>query len=283
MTSYLLPGSGGSGSAINLNQVYESLGWDTSTGSGQTVISSVTTTSKGNFASLGTTASNWAGFYLRIYSANSTGARFLVDLSSNGTTANLVANIFVQPSSGGATRPIEIWIPLQVASGTNLRIRCSCSAGGSTMVATAMGIVASSTAQPGFTTATALTTADTTNNRPNTSSINLQGTGATSWTSLIDPLAATYGAVLMTISAVSTPTTNNQIARVSMADGPTGGGSEVFAGSIGGVMFTSGALFPAVALTVQRSFASGNRISGNIQAAVAGAPDTFSMGLIGFS
>lgn len=276
MASYVT--GGGNGSAQNLNKSVESAGWDTSTGTAKAIASAAGNNTKGSYDTLiNGTANAWAGFILRAYTSSLTAGRFLIDLSTNGTDANLIGDLYAQTSTGGSSKSVDFWIPRQVAQGAHIRARCQCSTGNNSISLGLLGVIASATAQPGFTATTALTTPDNTNTRAvNSNNINLQGTGATSWTT-IATTAADYGAILMATSQGSSAPTAAKVARFAIAD------DSVLVATTGGGMQTSGALLPGVSLTAEHAFASGSAIGGNIQTDAAGAPDGFCMQLYGFS
>lgn len=269
----------GGGAATNPNIAYETLGWDTTNAIGTVITANGSNHTKGAYASLGTTSAAWSALFLRVVTSNSSGGRFLIDVSLDGSTV-YIPDLYVNPGTTTGTRGHIFRLPMQVPASTNLRLRQQCSTGGLTIHATAIGIPSSDSLPPGFTTAAAINAADAANTRPSSTSIT-QTTGATTWTELEDSTLATYGAILAQVGNITTPPTTAQQMRATLATGAAA--AEAGIGWIDTFSSTGNPNLSNAQFLIERQVASGTRLSANVQGAVAGAPDTFCMGLIGFS
>lgn len=271
---------GGSAAATNPDITYESVGWNTGTATGVGILSGVANTA-GNWISVGTTVAAFSGFILRVLTSDQANGRLLFDISLDGGSTTYIPNVYAHVGSVANTRPASnIRLPMQVPAGSTISLRCRSSVASTTPIVDIIGILASSTGVgPGFTTATAIEAADTTNTRPGTVAINLS-TGATTWTDLEASTAAQYGAVLMQCGAVSAVSAA-QIVRATLATG-----ASTFEVPIGWADFyesTTGPPIPNAQFLIEKTIPISTPLSVSLQAAAAGAPDTVTVGLIGFS
>jgi len=268
-----------SAAATNPNITYETLGWDTGTADAQTVTASGSVNTKGSYSSIGTTASAWAAFWLRVLTSSSSGARFLLDLSFDGSTVK-VPNIYLPPpGTTGGSRVMNILLPLQVPASTNLRARVSSSTASAAVEVTAIGMLASSTGiAPGFANAAALVAADEANTRPGSTSINAT-TGATTWTEIEDSTTDAASALLFQLGHIATPSVIQQV-RATLATGAAL--SETAIGWLDSMASTGNPVMTGPPVLIQQTVGASTRLSVNVQAASAGAPDTFTAGVIRF-
>ena len=286
--SAIIPFSGG-GQASNPNRSYETIG--SGDGSGTLVTGGTANTDDGAYAQLagagtaGVTVNAWAGFYFQPTQQSAAGSRFLAHISINGGSTNIISDIWVSPGIAGVSGGAQYYIPLQVPAGSDVRVKTRSSTTGATFKCSIIGIVANATDAPGFTTATRLTTANTTATYPATSTgTNYDvtvGTAATGWTPLIASTAAQYGAFLLIMGP--SPTANPAVAQAVLATLATGANpneTPIFSYEL--TTTTSVAYVQrAVSPLIQKTVAASTRLTMSLQSTTAG--DILSPCLYGFS
>lgn len=267
----------GSSSPANPDNTYETLGY-AGTGALTAVISSASANTKGNYVTIGTSANNWSGFWLIIGQGDNANARVLADVSvDNGSTVK-APNIYAAPgTAGNASNVYSIFLPLNVTSGSVIRVRTQSSTGNLTAGFAVRGVVTNANSPPCFNTMTALT-ADTTNTRASTVSTAL--TSSVTWTQQVASTAATYGA-MFAVLGTSTVDPSNQDITLALATGASSSEVEFWRQTSGGVGASIYYRSDDVQL-IERSTASGTRLSATVLAATPGT-STACVGLYGFS
>ena len=264
---------GGSATATNPNATWQRLGLQ-SNGSG--VLVTAGNGVKGSYTAIGTASAALCGIELWFGEIGSGTQRVLIDVFTDGVgTTVRVPNVAFSPGSG---RWFSAWLPVTVSNGAEVGVKMQGSSGITGQVYV-RGLVAASDLPPGFDNAEAIVAADTTNTRAASNSIEFT-TSATTFTEIEDSTAREYGAILFQVSAPVAPT-NSLPGNVALATGAAA--SEVIIGDFP-VRFTT-ATQPLIAparATVLKTVASGTRLSGRLLTSNAGAPDTMSMGAIGF-
>ena len=215
MSSFVSFASSG-GANQNLNNSYETLGYGTA-GTGTLVTANASANTKGSYsASLGTTAADWAGFYLHIGSASASTVRYIVDVSlDNGSTVH-VPNLYLEP--GQTVGPTVIWIPLFVASGAVIVARIQASTGAATLRVGVQGVVDNSQSAPMYTTMTALNI-DTAATRAGTADIAFQDNAGTTYGAIVASTGAEYKAFLFSPGSNGTNPGTSQAALLKFATG----------------------------------------------------------------
>jgi hypothetical protein len=263
----------GSSSPTNANDTYEELGFGTD-GSCVTVTASGTTNTKGNYSTLGTTANDWAGFWLEVGDVTAASTRYIVDIRAASTTI-IMPDLFMEPGLANG----RIWIPLAVASGTLLDARCQSNTASATIKLAVSGRIRNASHPAMYSSATALNV-DTGGTRATASGTAVSlASSLGSYTQLISSTAATYGALLMCACESATPATSQQ-GTIIVAKG--GAGSETQIGKAIARLSASGALLGRCYKMFEQSIPSGTRLAA---AALAPTPGTDSVrvGLYGFS
>jgi hypothetical protein len=274
MSQLTFNGGSGGGGPFNADFKIEPIGTGTD-GTG-TDVQAGSANTKGTASTLGTTTNSWKGFTLELQVA-SVNARFLVDVSVDGGSTWVIPNLYAGPSTSASTVVYEI--PLNVASGSSIKVRCQSSTGSAHIRAYVDGWVSQGSGDPpGFTIADVLVAADTTNTRASTTDVSMDATGTT-WTELVTSLAHDYGALLVSVSENATvPST--QGGRVRLATGAAA--SEVFQwGRAISLNSTSGSGSGRFTGLSRRSYTTGQRVSGNVWVATPGT-EKLAVGLIGF-
>jgi hypothetical protein len=217
--------SGAPAAPSNPNETYERIGINAD-GSFTTITAAGTAHVKGSYATIGTTVSAYAGFYLEIGQGSSSTARYLIDIRINSTTV-ILPDFY---SQGGASSNGRIFVPISVAAGTLIEARCQCATASATIGLAISGRVRTASHPALYSQGYQITTADTTSTHPSTTSVTLQST-LTTWTQLVASTAADYGALLLTVGYPGTNfATTQQGSAFFAADGA---GSEA---KIGGVV-----------------------------------------------
>lgn len=273
----LFPGTGG-GSPVNLDNTYESLGFTTS------FVGTACTSgngSKGTAVTMGTTSAAWSGFWLYVAWASTSNARYLIDISFDGGSTYAIQNYYVEPNSTGA--PVAAyWFPMNVANAADMRVRAQSTAA-TTFRAWVQGALTNANSAPMFNTFTALN-ADTTNTRPSGGDITMVNNASTTFTTILDPTVATYGALMAVLGGPSTgAVTTAQMVMLNIGVGAAA--SEVVIGRLAaGAQNASAASFRAQpGLTIFKTIASGVRLSVQVKSNTQGANDLAVVGLYGLS
>lgn len=222
--------------------------------------------------SLGTTATNWAGFTFYLGSASSSTTRYGLRLYTDaGCTTTLVQDIYVDGSSGGSMH--ERYMPLNVTSGTTIYAAAT-SASGSNIRVAVRGDLKDVNSPPMFNTMTVISTVDTTNRTP--SSVDIPLTGA--WTSQLTTAGA-CGAILADPHRSATTPATAQFSRLKIGVGASPTLIHEYSVNIA----NSTAPFPKIpGLLMQRQFPSGTQIQAAATADTPGS-DTIRVGLYCFN
>lgn len=278
MSGYTSFASGG-GSPVNLDNTYESLGFTT------TFVGTACTSGNGSkgttSATLGTTSAAYSGFWLYVAWASTSNSRYLMDVSFDGGSTWAIQNFYVEPSTSG-TSVAPYWFPMNVPVSSDIRIR-SQSTGATTFRAWVQGALTNANSAPMFNTFTALN-ADTTNTRPSGGDITMVNNASTTFTTILDPTVATYGALMAVIGAPSTGAVTT-LQTVMLNIGVGAAASEVVIGRLAaGAQNASAASFRAQpGVTLLKTIASGARLSAQVKSNTQGANDLATVGLYGLS
>jgi len=268
-------GGGAGGANQNLNNAYELLGFNGTTGAGVGLTSGVVNT-KGTGAAIGTTSSAWAGFWMVLGVGNTAGNRYMIDLSDDGgSTWAMVPNYFWWPATSGG--PAMVWVPLAVAASTVIHARCQSNAASATTSVALIGAVDNAQSAPMYTTMTALNT-DTATTLPSTD-VPLNGAG---YTTLVASTAAQYGAFHLVLSYNGTQPGTSQALLAYLASGAAFSEAD-FAYMPGhGLAANPQAHRNFTPMPFDVTVASGQRISAKIIANMTGT-DNYRIGVYGFS
>jgi hypothetical protein len=259
--------TGSSGANANLDNTTENCGFN---GDGtKTSVSAAGANSKtATPVSLCTTAADWTGFVAYVTSATST-TRYLFDICSTSNCSTVKApNLYAEPTTGSPVAVIPV--PLNIAAGSTLYVRQQDSSGTNAITIALVGTVRNSQSAPGFNTMTALNV-DTVNTNACTSPLTVVGVGSTTFTSVKDPTAATYGAFLILPGRGSANPTASQPELLRLAKEPSGGGSATVLTSSS--IFSSATATPYGRQTGLVTFASvpgGGRISAQVLGLTSG-------------
>lgn len=251
--SQWIPFSSGGGSITNLNTTYEQVGLGSGDG---TVITTAAANTKGSYVQLtASTINNWAGFWLSLGPASASGTRYLLDISFDGGTTVAVPNLFIQPGAILSGQGPMFFVPLNVPSGSDFRVRAQASTGTNTFRMAVLGVVRTSASRPLFNACTALNAADTTSTYPGAISIPLTD----AWTEITASTAGTYGA-LLSIHAASGNATTPQTVGIAIGTGAAASEVEMIRW-ICGYNSSSPALRGATSVLVETSVAAGTRVA----------------------
>jgi len=265
--------SGGAAAPTNPNILPEIAGLGAN-GQGTTITAHASAHTLGTAVQMvASTSAAWSGFTLALSTASSGGIRYLVYVSTDNASANLIVPpLFAQPNTTGVQ---NFEIPLQVAAGTSLYVAIRASTGGATLQAEIIGWDPDGTGNaPGYTTADALTTAATGTTQASSTDITV-ATDASTFSSVSASLGQSYGAFLVCFGASTNPTNaGHHTVRLGKGAGNTVIGARAFgvtAGSPGTNRFS--VLFNGPA-------SSGEALGLNIQGPTGG--NVFQACVIGF-
>lgn len=272
--------AGAGGANQNLDNTYERIGQG-AVGAGVSVVAG--SGSKGSYATIGDVGSTaWAGFWVYVWAASTSSTRYLIDLSTgaNGSEVVFVPNLYIEPNV--AVPIIAIFLPLNVAASAHIRCRAQGSGAGNLNI-WLKGVLSNSQSAPMFNTMTALAV-DTTNTRAFTSDITMVASGSTTFTTIKDPTAATYGAILTVVGVSSVgAVTTTQPTLLNVATGAAAS-ETIIDGLASGATSGSAASFRTEPSSlIYKSVASGARISVQMLAGTVGANDKYTCGIYGFS
>lgn len=256
----------------NPDDSYEGIGFGTD-GSMTIITAAAGAHAKGSYATIGTTANAWAGFWLEIGDSNGSTRRYLVDVRAGGATV-IVPDLFIVPTITGSGRA---WLPIAVAAGTLIEARCQCDTGSSTIRLAASGRIRSSNSPPCFSSAVSITTVDNAGTTVGLTSVPLQSSLGT-YTELVTSTAATYGALMATVDRSGTPATSQEATTI-IAVGAAA--SEVPIGRISAHINTSAPFVIRANRTFEKSVLLGSRLSAATLAATPGS-DNMRVQLHGF-
>lgn len=263
----------GAAAAIqNPNDTYEALGYGTD-GSLTLLTAAGSGNTKGSYATVGTTANAWAGFYIDIGNPNTAANRYILDIRTGGATI-IMPDLYIQP---GASSSGRVFVPLAVASGVLIEARVQCQTASGTLRIALSGRIASASTPPCYAQATALN-ADTTNTRASTTNVPY-ASSLGSYTQLIASTAATYGALLAVAADNGTMATTQQTAHI-VATGAAA--SEVALGRIAAGAANAAPIMPRGFRLFEQGISSGTRIAAASLAATPGT-DNARIGLYGFA
>lgn len=259
------------GANLSLNNTYDPLGF-AADGAGTLVTANTGGGIKGVFVSLGMSTASWAGFLLWIGTSSSSAARHLIDVRA-GASSIIVSNLYYHTGSTTAWRPV--YIPLNVASATEMFVAIqSNSTGGQAVRFAIQGIVRNSQSPPLFSSMVSLS-ADTANTRASTIDVPLTDT----WTQLIPATAATYDAMLFDVGMGASNPVTQQSATVFLGTGAAASEAAFYQYPV--VANTTDPRLPGgLSGLVERQIPSGTRLSAKIDAATSG--DNFRVGAYGF-
>lgn len=237
---------------------YEYMGY-TASGSGITATASGTTNTKGSTSNtLGTSSSAYCGFTLYVTRGSSSSARYLLDISFDGGSTWAVQNLYFIPAGIGSMAD-RLDIPVIVPASSDIRIRCQSSTGSATLVCTINGWVAGTNAPIGYTSMTNLF-ADTSTTRPSSTQLVSVGSGSTTYTTLVDPLAASYDAMMAVIDTDTTAVATSQTVTFKLATGAAASEADYYKWAVG-QQDTSNNVPRGWTTMIRKSIASGVRLS----------------------
>lgn len=274
----------GSGSPSNIDTSYE-FGGFSATGTGKQVATNAAATNKGPWEELiASTSGSWAGFWLEINIANTSGNRFLLDIGvgAAGSEVVKVPDLFV--SLGATTAgPLIVFVPLNVASSQRVAARVSSNgASGSSLYITVIGVLRTASHSPLFddceriTTAPAGTPATAFPSSTDITGVTSAGTG---WTVLNASTSRTYGALLSNLGLRTSGAAPGNAQQLTFRLATGAAASEALFFQAMSATSTSAPYvqkFPI--LPIYKSFPSGTRIAGEVLAANS---DVFSPQIIG--
>ena len=206
MSAYTSFVSGGGGGAnLNLNNAEEALGFATD-GTTTLVTAGGSNNTKGTYVSFGTSANDWAGFWLYLGQGSASAGRYILDVRQGGATV-IVPDLYVEP--GQSLAPVLYWIPMAVTAGL-IEVRCQAENSSRTIRVGIVGIIRNSQSAPMYTTMTALNV-DTTNTRASATDIVMQNSAGTTYGTLSASLPSTAGGFLFVPGGTGTsPATSQQ-------------------------------------------------------------------------
>jgi hypothetical protein len=218
MGRFLKLATGGSGSYVNPSQGFETQGYVIDGSGTVSVGASLTTGSTNNknasWVPIGSTfAADCSGFFLYAYAGTST--RYIFDISSNNSTANVVSNFMFITASSSYYR---VFFPLKIAAGTQLYVKCQSTSASVGMVFLVEGLPTSTTDFPGYDTATTLLAPDTSNTRGN-ASVNASTSSTAPSFVTAATTAASYGAFIFVPSGAGSANLTAQQAVFELAYG----------------------------------------------------------------
>lgn len=200
-------GGGGTAAAIAnqfLSQTYERGGFGAN-GDGTNIPANASPNTKGTYTQLlfggaaGVTQNALAGFYLYVGYGVASTARVIFDISFDGGTTTHVPNYYIEPSN-----PSEyqiVFIPMAVPAGADIRVRCQSSSASQSIYAGIVGIIRTSSHPAMFTVCESLTLDETaraltraSGGSGSTGDFVLQGSGSTTFHTLVASLAQNYKA-----------------------------------------------------------------------------------------
>lgn len=271
MSQIIIPPSGGS--PVNPDNTVQTMGYGAA-GAG-TQLTAGGTNAKGSPTALGTVGgTSWAGFYIDVGMGSNSAARFLLDLSFDGGSTWAVQNLFLQQGTSGAYT--RIFLPLNVASASDIAARVQSSVASATLSIAVKGLLRNADSLPLFSTFTALNV-DSANTRPSTVDVGLANT----FVELISSTAAGYGALLAVVADNGTLPATSQGA--SFAIGLGGSGSEAEIDRWGVQISTANpAIRTGASPVLMKTIPSGSRLSARGLAATPGS-DAFRVALYGFN
>jgi hypothetical protein len=263
------------GSPSYPNRTFETLGVDTA-GQG-TTLTGGTANGLGSYASIGTTAAAWAGFWVTLANASNSGNRHLFDISfDNGSTTKVSQYYFVSQSLAA---PSTIFIPMDVAAGSQMSGRIRCSAGSSPTIRMALrGLVRTAADPTLFTTMTQLHGPDTANTRA--SATNILSASPGTYTEVVAATAAQYSAFSLNLGDSGTTATGGAVnARIGV---DAAGGTSYVEWASFGTRTTSSSPFVAHANSpvFQKIIGSGAKVAVALD---GGGGDNYRAQLIGWS
>jgi hypothetical protein len=198
-------GGGGSATVVNPTRTLEHLGYVEANGKGTAVVTG-TASNKGSFVSIGTTTNALCGFTLR-FNGGANG-RYIVDLSTDNSTANLFPDLLVVTDVG---QVVDIFIPLKVPATTTIYARAQCTSATTTLNIAIDGLVASAQEFPGFDVVDKVLAPDTGTTRGNASVNAAIASAAPTFATANASTSAAYGAFLMVPTGPGTATTNQEL------------------------------------------------------------------------
>lgn len=265
----------------NPNVTHEALGFFTDV-VGTKINAGASNNAKGPWVSLGIPSANMCEFDLIVSNSGGSGNRCHVDIGvgpNSGAVTVIAPDIYVVTSVIGSTHVVDtVTLPLKLAAGVEVWARMSSQASGTsiTQFVSLLATVAHPSIPPGFDNCGVIH-GNQANSRVGSISIPMTNT----WTSLQDPTARAYGAVLCSVGQSSTTNTTMEM-NFDWGAGPTGGGSEVVffrcraTGTAGNPIFKTG----GTRRLARKSFAAGIRFS--VRAVSTAAGETACAGLHGF-
>lgn len=192
---------------------YESLG--IGTGVGTTVTASATTTLKGSYTTLGTSAFPYDGFLLSWTAiTGQTARRYRLDIAINtgGADTIIVQDLFVEMPSTSALNVYQpvVYIPVAIPSGAAVKARLQCSTASGTLSVSLAGYEGNAHAIKGFPRLISCT--DWTNNDPTNSTITLNGTTATAYSEVMASTPSAIAALYFEIDSKGVSATAGLVA-----------------------------------------------------------------------
>lgn len=191
--SYFFPAPGGGGAVANpTNRAFEHLGLVQANGRG-TQFNTGGTHTKGSWSpALGTTTAALSA--IRVQFNVSAGARYIIDLSTDGSTANLFPDLLVVTSPG---QVVDITLPLKVPAGSTIYARAQSTGSGSVVNMSIAGLPAAPGEFPGFDTVEKILAPNNAATRGNAGVSAAIGPSAPAFAEITASTSQAYGAFLI--------------------------------------------------------------------------------------
>jgi hypothetical protein len=170
----------------------DTIGLVNANGKGTTVTSGTSNNKGASWTSIGTSSVNWSGFIIKFNCSSST--RYLIDLSTNNSSANLVPDLLYVASAASIN---EIFIPVKIASGTTIYAKTQCTSASAVTNITIQGIPASESTFVGFTSMHKVLDPDTGTTRGNASVNAACSSTAPTFATAVASTTDTYDAFLV--------------------------------------------------------------------------------------
>lgn len=237
--SYYFPTAESSGQARNPDRTFEFQGFAAlNVASGTDVASSASANTKSTswVAIGGPTTSAWSSITLTLRASGN--VRYLLDLSTNNSTANLVSDLLFSNQTSATT---VISLPLKVAAGTTIYAKVQSSSTSQTVNLAITGTVANAFDPPGFTSLAKILAPDTGNTRGN-ASVNAVASSTAPAFIPAATTAAAYGGLLFVVSEGTAGPSTNDSFMIELAKGSSG--SEVIIQKHLLTVAATGTMFP---------------------------------------
>lgn len=244
-------------------------------GTGEGVTHTASLNAKAAYTTIGTTGFAYSGFHLSVVAVTS--ARFAIDIAVTDNAAEriIIENLFLDGSNSTNEGSMTLWVPIQIPSGSVVRVRAAASASSATLRVMVVGYAADYPHAGRFSRLVALP-AFTDLPDPNTA-VDLTGTTFTAWTEIT--ASSSVNAAALYLSGSTDGTTTRTATRLLIDIGTGAAGSEVrrYLWQTGQ---TTNAVGTAIHGPIWCSIASGTRLAFRAQCATAGVAQPYAINVM---